>query len=275
MNPFDIFQLVYEIPSYFCYVMFTVQLGFRLIRKEKTFSNSFYILMFYKGVNDITLQTTIFLLIKVTIFSSSHDFFRMNSYLCFIFNLITIPCYAVTFQVMLIMSINRYIAVGQPIMYERLFQNYIVCIYISITLVIGGLIGFISLNFDCSYAYSSILKRMYISFDKSDIISFVLAYTFGLYIPLIAISFILNIITIKKLKIKNFISSMGSSPDMRLLVYSLFGFVIGIVFLSVYILRIVGIFTSIKLFNVVGTASLSYIIDIETYGSFYFSLYTK
>uniref|UniRef100_A0A0N5B3H5 G_PROTEIN_RECEP_F1_2 domain-containing protein n=1 Tax=Strongyloides papillosus TaxID=174720 RepID=A0A0N5B3H5_STREA len=275
MNPFDIFQLVYEIPSYICYIIFTVQLGYKLIRKEKTFSNSFYILIFFKGVTDLTLQTAISLFIKVAMFPASHDFYYTNSYLCSIFNLISIPCYTITFEVMLLMSLNRYIAVGQPIIYAQVFKKYIVCVYIFITIVIGGLIGSISLNFDCTYVYSNTLKRLYISFNTKNIISFVLAYTFGLYIPLIGISFILNIITIKKLKVKNFISSIGSSPDIRLLVYTLFSFAIGIAFLSVYALRIVSFFTSNGFFNTIGTAILPYIIDIETYGSFYFSLFTK
>uniref|UniRef100_A0A0N5C108 G_PROTEIN_RECEP_F1_2 domain-containing protein n=1 Tax=Strongyloides papillosus TaxID=174720 RepID=A0A0N5C108_STREA len=275
MNLFDIFQLVYGIPSYICYLIFTIQLGYRLIRREKTFSNPFYILIFYKALNDITLQTTILLLIKISIIPASHDFYYANSYLCSIFNFITMPCYSITFQVMLIMSLNRYIAVGKPLLYEKVFQNYLVCIYIFTTLVIGGLIGVISFNYACTYAYSSILERLYISFIKSDIISFVLAYTFGLYIPLIAISFILNIITIRRLKVKNFIKKMGSSPDIRLSIYTLFGFAMGIVFLSVYILRIANFSTSKIFFNTIGTAILPYIIDIETYGSFYFSLFTK
>uniref|UniRef100_A0A0K0G5A6 7TM_GPCR_Srx domain-containing protein n=1 Tax=Strongyloides venezuelensis TaxID=75913 RepID=A0A0K0G5A6_STRVS len=66
------------------------------------------------------------------------------------------------------MSLNRYITVGQPIMYERLFQNYLVYIYIFITLVIGGLIGVISSKFDCSYVYSDLLKRLILRFQKMD-----------------------------------------------------------------------------------------------------------
>uniref|UniRef100_A0A0N5C110 7TM_GPCR_Srx domain-containing protein n=1 Tax=Strongyloides papillosus TaxID=174720 RepID=A0A0N5C110_STREA len=173
------------------------------------------------------------------------------------------------------MSLNRFIAVGQPIMYAKLFQNYLVCIYIFITIVIGGLIGIISSKYDCSYMNSSLLERLYVSYTTDDITSFVLAYTFGLYIPLVAISFILNIKTIKKLKVRNLISNIGSSSDIRLSIYTFFSFGMAIIFLLVYILRVVSILTGDQFYNIIGTTSLSYIIDIETFGSFYFSLFTK
>uniref|UniRef100_A0A0K0F0R4 G_PROTEIN_RECEP_F1_2 domain-containing protein n=1 Tax=Strongyloides venezuelensis TaxID=75913 RepID=A0A0K0F0R4_STRVS len=275
MNLLAIVQLSYELPSYILYIIFTIQLGYKLIRKEKTFSNSFYILIFYKGLTDIILHTLLFLLVKMPRMLVFRDFFQMNSYLCSIFYLISTPCYTITFEIMLIMSINRYIAVGQPIMYERLFQNYLIYIYIFITLVIGGLIGVISSKFDCSYVYSDFLERLYVSYTTDDITSFVLAYTFGFYIPLVVISFILNVITIKKLKVKNFISCMSVSPDMRLLVYTFFSFVMAIFFLSVYILRVISIFTHDNFYNIIGSTSLPYIIDVETYGSFYFSLFTN
>uniref|UniRef100_A0A0N5C109 Serpentine receptor class gamma n=1 Tax=Strongyloides papillosus TaxID=174720 RepID=A0A0N5C109_STREA len=275
MTLIDIFQLVYVIPSYICYTIFTIQLGYRLIRKEETFSNPFYILIFYKGVTDITLQTTTFLSIKITIFSYFHDFFQTNSYLCSVFYLFSTFCYSITFQIMLIMSLNRFIAVGKPILYKKIFKNYLVYTYIFITLVIGGLIGVISSTFDCTYVYSSMLERFYISYTTNSIIPFVLAYTFGLYIPLITVSFIFNIIAIKRLKVRNVISSVGSSADMRLFIYTLFSFVVAIIFLSVYILRVVSIFTGDKLYDIIGTTSLPFIIDIETFGSFYFSLFTK
>uniref|UniRef100_A0A0N5C107 G_PROTEIN_RECEP_F1_2 domain-containing protein n=1 Tax=Strongyloides papillosus TaxID=174720 RepID=A0A0N5C107_STREA len=275
MTVLDIFQISYEIPLYICYTIFTIQLGYKLIKKEKAFSNPFYILVFYKGVTDITLQTTIFLLAKITVISSFHDFFQKNSHLCSVFYLLTTPCYSITFEVMLIMSLNRYIAVREPLMYSKLFKNYLVYIYIFTTIVIGGLIGVISSHFDCTYMFSSDIERLYITYTTEDIISFVLAYIFGLYIPLIIISLILNIITIRKLKVKNLISSMGSSPDMRLLIYTLFSFGMAIVFLSSYILRVVSIFTGNKIYNIIGTISLSYIVDIETYGSFLCLLITK
>uniref|UniRef100_A0A0N4ZM48 Serpentine receptor class gamma n=1 Tax=Parastrongyloides trichosuri TaxID=131310 RepID=A0A0N4ZM48_PARTI len=275
MNGLDIFELSYTIPSLALYLYFTPKLGYRIYKKESAYSHIFYKLIFCKCIVDLMLQTSSISFAKSTRWPFMQGFLIQHDYVCRIFYFTSSFCYTVTIGIMTIMSFNRFVAVRHPLKYKKVFTERKNCLAFVITLIVGLFIGTYSSTLSCTYIYNVLIGHIYISYTTDTMAYFLSAYTFGLYLPLMIISLILNILTVIKLKYMLSKKNSSSKADINLFTYTIMNFLVLSLLFSVYVLKAMSVFADYKQLAITGNMFMPFVVDLETFGLFFLSLGTK
>uniref|UniRef100_A0A0K0E2V1 G_PROTEIN_RECEP_F1_2 domain-containing protein n=1 Tax=Strongyloides stercoralis TaxID=6248 RepID=A0A0K0E2V1_STRER len=275
-NILELIQWAYTIPSILLYGIFSIRLGNRiLLKNDPKFKNSFFILIFTKGCVDITVLISVILLSRLTTISQFYSFYLNNYYLLHVMHFLTTTCYTIMFEIMFINSFTRAVAICKPTKYEIWVSNKRLYLYITISTVIGLIIGSISATYQSEYVFDSEkdkLLPLYIDPNSSYFISF---YTLGLYLPLLIISLILNLIAVRQLKKKNINSLANKKSDVNLQFFSIVNFIVFLIFGIIYIMRAIAFFVDIEMIAIVGQQLIPYILDAATIGLFYLSCATS
>uniref|UniRef100_A0A0N4ZM47 G_PROTEIN_RECEP_F1_2 domain-containing protein n=1 Tax=Parastrongyloides trichosuri TaxID=131310 RepID=A0A0N4ZM47_PARTI len=273
MNGLEIFHWIYSIPSYILYLLFTLMLAYKVIKKEITLENTFYILIFWKCIIDILLQVTILFFTGTIKFSYMKPFFEENNWVCAIFYLLSTFCYTATFEITTVMSINRFVAIKYPLKYEKIFTSKNLFLLFLITLATSSFIGIYSYTFECKYFIDT--KQSYVSYTTDSGAYFVSSYTLGFYLPLIVISSVINGLTIKKFRVMTKNSVVDTKADNNLLIYSITSFLGLFLFFIFYFLKAISVYVARDNLTYLTSIAIPFAIDIETFGLFYISLITK
>uniref|UniRef100_A0A0N5A2P1 G_PROTEIN_RECEP_F1_2 domain-containing protein n=1 Tax=Parastrongyloides trichosuri TaxID=131310 RepID=A0A0N5A2P1_PARTI len=276
-NISDIIQLIYTILLLPFYLYFTYQLGYQIfIRKNKELRNEYYPLLFYKGIIDNTTIIVMFLTSRIQKFNVFDDFFLNNNFLAYILYFTTGLTFSNMFFIAFFISFNRFIALCHPIKYKSYFSLKKLSIYIFSMALIGIIIGSWAITYKVHYVWNKEAKRVSGVFINPNNAYFNSVLTIFLYFPLLIFTSIFNVITF--LKYRSIKSHSSKNPSInkveyRLFFYNVVSFLVMIAFEIYYIFRYFPyVLGNLAYLEAIAIQSLSWMVDIMTYGLFITSL---
>uniref|UniRef100_A0A0N4ZKJ8 Serpentine receptor class gamma n=1 Tax=Parastrongyloides trichosuri TaxID=131310 RepID=A0A0N4ZKJ8_PARTI len=273
----DYFQLIYLIILFPVYLYFTINLGFQIYyKKSKIFRNNYFPILFYKGIIDLTTFFVQFFLSRIQKYNVFNSFFLESTYLASVLYFFTGGCYFIMFQISFLTAINRYVAIKKPMKYKEYFKLSLLHFYFFIMTISGIAIGVLSLLFKSTYIKLIEMDRIVAIFLNENNIYFYCAIAICYNLPMLCITTIINCLCLYENR--NFFKNNSNNANIKnveskLFIYSFALLISMISFEIYYIFKFIPVLC--KCFSIlesIAIQSLSWIIDLMTFGLFIFSL---
>uniref|UniRef100_A0A0N5C566 Serpentine receptor class gamma n=1 Tax=Strongyloides papillosus TaxID=174720 RepID=A0A0N5C566_STREA len=271
----DIIQFSYFVPSLILLFIFVIRLTNEiLVKKNPTYNNHFFLLILFKSYSDIILLLTIFICGRVAKMNIIENLYKDNNGLAVYYYIIIGLCSTVTYGISLLSSLNTFIALNYPFIYDTWFSQKKIAIYLVIIFLVGSIHGIGFIFFCPYYFYFKSLEGYYIKFKSLYIPYYILAYSIIVVYPIAIIVVIMN--TISTIKFKKYYRKISAknSQNVSMFVYTIVHF---FTFLIVVAYTLTIILTKLivqnDLVENIAQTVIYWNVDIQTFGLFYIVLF--
>uniref|UniRef100_A0A0N5BXP4 G_PROTEIN_RECEP_F1_2 domain-containing protein n=1 Tax=Strongyloides papillosus TaxID=174720 RepID=A0A0N5BXP4_STREA len=270
----DYIQLGYTVVLFPYYSAFTIRLGYNIYcKKSSTVRIEYNLIIFYKGVIDNITIFVMFITSRIQKYNVFDDFYLQNHFIAYILYFTTGAGFCIMFQIAFLTSVNRYIAHCHPMKYKKYFSLKNNTIYIIIMTSVGTSIGIICTTYSVKYAWIKEIGRVSGIYTNPDNAYFNAGTAIFLYFPLLILTSTLNFLTFSKYRKVLAQFKVDNYMDYKLFIYNIISMIVMITFEIYYMFRYLPyILKSHQELETIAIQSLSWIVDIITYGLFIISL---
>uniref|UniRef100_A0A0N5BZ38 Serpentine receptor class gamma n=1 Tax=Strongyloides papillosus TaxID=174720 RepID=A0A0N5BZ38_STREA len=269
----DIIQLTYKIPSMLLMVLSIYVIIKEIKSRNVNFNTQFYIIIVCKLSNEVIYNINIFLFFKLPKWGCFNNFMKENNWMATFFYILATQQIAFIFLITLLISINRYIAVKYPLLYNLYFLKSKIVVILLFFITLSTLIGLGNISFNARFDKFESSDHILPSFQSKNAIYYQIFYQIFLFgiISIATCAFnTMAILTLRKLN-KN---GTKYKKELYYIIYSIFIFLTLLLVQAFYVFNILAELYKIRFF--INIIHFHHILafDLTSIGDFYFLIYS-